>query len=184
VSERFYTYLWLRYDGTPYYVGKGCDNRAFIKESHRTNPPSDKSFILLQYFPDESAAFAAEIFLIEFYGREDLGTGHLRNLTPGGENPPNQSGKRHRLGKRHTAETRLKISMAKIGKPGANRGKTWKHKKPRTLEYCKRLSAALKGNTIFLGRHHSAETIQKMSKARMGSNNPNSKARKLARLTC
>jgi hypothetical protein len=81
----FYTYLWLREDGTPYYVGKGSGRRAFTSYSHRVKCPKDTARILVQEFPDESAAFAAEKFLIAFYGRRDLGTGILRNLTDGGE---------------------------------------------------------------------------------------------------
>jgi hypothetical protein len=75
----YYTYLWLREDGTPYYVGKGCGKRAFERSGHTCLPPKDKNRILLQDFPDETSAFAAEVFLIAHYGRLDLGTGCLRN---------------------------------------------------------------------------------------------------------
>lgn len=75
----FYTYIWLREDGTPYYVGKGHGKRAI----RRGSPSLDR--ILLQEFPSEADAFAAEVFLIAYYGRKDNGTGILRNLTDGGE---------------------------------------------------------------------------------------------------
>jgi hypothetical protein len=77
----FYTYLWLREDGTPYYVGKGQGKRAFRKSS----PNRDR--IVIQEFPDEDSAFFAEKLLIAFYGRKDNGTGVLRNLSDGGEGP-------------------------------------------------------------------------------------------------
>jgi len=81
----FYTYLWLRDDGTPYYVGKGTGRRAYTSWAHGVHKPADKHKILVQEFPTEQDAFAAEIFLIAYYGRLDLGTGCLRNLTAGGE---------------------------------------------------------------------------------------------------
>jgi hypothetical protein len=90
----FYTYLWLREDGTPYYVGKGQGDRAFVKDSHRHYPPKDRERILIQEFPDEASAYEAERFLISYFGRVDLGTGCLRNLTDGGENPPKHTGRK------------------------------------------------------------------------------------------
>src|ERR1700674_2268174 len=85
----FYTYLWLREDGTPYYVGKGHGERAY--ELHRTNnrrmhaPPKER--IILYPADSELDAFETEIALIWYYGRKDLGLGCLRNLSDGGEGP-------------------------------------------------------------------------------------------------
>jgi hypothetical protein len=79
-TSQFYTYLWLREDGTPYYVGKGTGKRAIRKGS-----PQDLTRILIQEHESEADAFTAEIFLIAYYGRIDLGTGCLRNRTDGGE---------------------------------------------------------------------------------------------------
>jgi hypothetical protein len=82
--KTYYTYLYLREDGTPYYIGKGCGHRAYIShQGHR--PPTDRSRILIQEFPSEADALFAEMFLIAYYGRKDLGTGILRNRTDGGE---------------------------------------------------------------------------------------------------
>jgi hypothetical protein len=99
-----YTYLWLREDGTPYYVGKGSGYRAYVKDKHRVLPPS-KDRILVQEFPTAEDAFAAEVFLISYYGRADQGTGILRNMTDGGDNPPKFVG-----GKPRSASTKKKIA--------------------------------------------------------------------------
>jgi hypothetical protein len=76
----FYTYLWLREDGTPYYVGKATRQRRAYRVSC---PPQDR--IVIQEWLTETDALEAEKSLIAHYGRKDLGTGILRNLTDGGE---------------------------------------------------------------------------------------------------
>src|SRR5258708_37388601 len=84
-KTQFYTYLWLREDGTPYYVGKGSGDRAFYKENHKVNPPPSKDYIIIQEHEDSEEALFAEKFLISYYGRKDLHTGILVNLTDGGD---------------------------------------------------------------------------------------------------
>src|ERR1035441_2886696 len=90
----FYTYLWLREDGTPYYVGKGKGKRGFQSKDHGVHRPKNEECIIVQHHPTEEDAFFAEKFLIAAYGRADIATGRLRNLTDGGENPPNWQGKK------------------------------------------------------------------------------------------
>jgi hypothetical protein len=90
----FYTYLWLREDGTPYYAGKGSGKRAFISAGHVCHRPVDKNRILIFSHVSELEAFESEIAFIKWFGRKDLGTGCLRNLTNGGENPPSWKGKK------------------------------------------------------------------------------------------
>ena len=91
MPAQFYTYLWLREDGTPYYAGKGMGIRAY--RSHRMGKAPSRDRILVQDFASEQDALVAEMFLIAAYGREDQGTGCLLNLTDGGENPPSFKGK-------------------------------------------------------------------------------------------
>jgi len=121
----FYTYLWLREDGTPYYAGKGSGRRGRISSKHGVlRRPKDSSRIIMQDWPSEEDAFEAEKFLILYYGRKDLGTGCLRNLTDGGEGSSGcvqseESKNKKRLsllGKPHSEERRKHQSEAKKGK--------------------------------------------------------------------
>lgn len=111
---KFYTYLWLREDGTPYYVGKGSGKRAF--DGRRKGIPKDRSRIKVQYWIDEETAFAYERYLIDFYGRKDLGTGCLCNLSDGGDGLKNPSAETRRklteLHKNPSEETRRRMSAA------------------------------------------------------------------------
>ena len=126
---QFYTYLWLREDGSPYYVGKGTIKRAHKKHRAGLVPPSSDR-IIVQDWPSEELAFEGERLLIAYYGRIDLGTGCLRNMTDGGDgragcSPSPETRCRLRdaqrgskngfFGHKHTDETRRKISAAKCG---------------------------------------------------------------------
>ena len=84
----YYTYAYLREDGTPYYIGKGKDNRAYKKGKGEVYPPKDKSrIIFLKKNLTEEEAFKHEKYMIVVLGRKDLGTGILRNKTDGGDGP-------------------------------------------------------------------------------------------------
>lgn len=102
----FYCYFWLRQDGTPYYVGKGYGERGFISDAHCVKRPKEKNRIIVQEYECEKDAFEAEIFFIAFFGRIDLKTGCLRNMTDGGDGPS---------GYKHTAEAKSKISKTHSG---------------------------------------------------------------------
>lgn len=87
--KQFYTYMWLREDGTPYYVGKGSGLRAYTvhrNTTHRMYAPL-KERIVIYPAGSENDAFETEVALIWYYGRKDLGTGCLRNLSDGGDGP-------------------------------------------------------------------------------------------------
>jgi hypothetical protein len=89
---RFYVYAYLRSKdsitgkkGTPYYIGKGCGNRAFRKHKNIPLPKDKTNIIIISGNLSEDASFALEIEMISKYGRINDGTGILRNITCGGE---------------------------------------------------------------------------------------------------
>lgn len=159
----FYTYLWLREDDSPYYVGKGTGRRAFSNhKSHRVFKPKSNERIVLQYWEDEGTAFAYEMYLIDFWGRIDLGTGILHNKTHGGEGPSGQI---------MSKETREKMSEVSKGKPKSmahceniSKGKMGHSVAPEVRE---RLRETSKGNGNAKGKR-SEESKKNMREARIG----------------
>lgn len=136
--NRFYVYAYLRSKdsengkkNTPYYIGKGCGDRATSKL--RTIPkPSDPALIIyVEEGLTEEEAFSLEKYYIALYGRIDNGTGSLRNLSDGGDGPSgaihSEETKRKRAeagrGRRHSKESALKISEAQLAEKNHMWGK-------------------------------------------------------------
>ena len=93
----FYVYAYLRQDNTPYYIGKGKSYRAWSK-SHKINLPKNKNkIIIVEKNLSEIGALALERRLIRWYGRKDLNTGILQNMTDGGEGSTGWSKERKNL---------------------------------------------------------------------------------------
>jgi hypothetical protein len=118
--NNYYTYAYLREDGTPYYIGKGKGKR--INNPHYRNnktrvkvplPPKERRIYLKQNI-NEHEAYKHEKYMIFVFGRKDLRTGILLNMDDGG--------------KGGSSSPRLSIKGEKnpmYGKPSAQRGKIW-----------------------------------------------------------
>ena len=159
----YYTYAYLREDKTPYYIGKGTGNRIYSTNRKGLKPPKDKSRIIyLKQNLTEEEAFRHEIYMIDVFGRKDLGTGILHNMTDGGEGASGAlRSKEYRrkmseANKNPSEETRRKMSEAQKGKPVSE-------------ETRRKISEAHKGKT------HSEETKRKISEA---SKNPSEETRR------
>ena len=157
----YYTYAYLREDRTPYYIGKGKEDRIY-STNKRIKPPKDKSrIIFLKQNLTEEEAFRHEIYMIAVFGRKDLGTGILHNRTDGGEGTSNPSD-----------ETRKKMSEAKKGRTVSEetRRKIGEGQKDKIVseETKRKMSEASKGNTAWLGKTHSEETRKKLSELNKG----------------
>ena len=128
----YYTYAYLREDGTPYYIGRGRGAR-YRHANHRCKvPPEDRIMFFRTNLTDEEAGIH-EIYLIALFGRKDIGTGVLRNLTDGGEGisgykhtekTKDKMRESHRgsMGYKHTPET---ISFFTERTSSTNKGRHW-----------------------------------------------------------
>ena len=91
--KEYYTYAYLREDGTPYYIGKGKGRRINFPYQRRAKIPPKERRIFLKKNLTEEEAIKHEIYMIDIFGRKDLGTGILRNLTHGGEISESRKGR-------------------------------------------------------------------------------------------
>ena len=174
----YYIYSYLREDLSPYYIGKGKDQRAYSRGRNEVRPPKDKSRVqIIKANLTEQEAFELEKLYILMFGRIDNETGILRNKTDGGDGAS---------GAVRSAETRRKISQALKGRIVPKevserhsrilKAKNIKHSE----EYKRILSEKLKGRKCSeehiqkvreskIGFRHTEEAKRKMSESRKGS---------------
>jgi predicted AAA+ superfamily ATPase len=205
-----YVFEDIIFDYEPIYIGKGkgkrperhlilykkYNNRFYSKLKSIINDNYEPKFIIIENNLSEDESFKKEIHFINLIGRIENG-GPLTNLSDGGEG---QSGykfteevkqkmsesrkgdKNSMFNKKHSDETKQKISLANKCKPNKNKGKKLIeiHGEDKANEIIKKQKNSINDrsgdNNGMFGKKHKEESIQKMKDNTIklfGENNPN-----------
>ena len=164
--REYYTYAYLRENGTPYYIGKGKGRRIHLKAGSAVHLPPKERRIFLKKNLTEQEAFKHEVYMIAVFGRKDQGNGILWNFTDGGEGTS---------GYKWTPEQKKQLSESSTGK---RYGEEMKEKMrflmtglKRSAETRKKLSESLQVNKPMKGKKRSEETKRKIAESMRGNTN-------------
>jgi len=148
--RQFYTYCYLDLNNLPYYIGKGTGRRAYHVHDNVSIPPKDRILILKNNLTEEEA-FNHEMYMIFLFGKKFEG-GILENINDGGRynTPPSW------IGKKHTEESKKKISKSVSGKNHPFYGKSLTEEHKNKIKETKRKNP----------QYFSKESRQKMSIAK------------------
>ena len=174
--SNYYTYIYFDPSNNyqPFYVGKGKNDRAwdhlrldkrnyFINKLKGMISKGIQPIIGIYGGLDEEFAFFLEKELISHYGRRDIGTGCLCNMTDGGEG---FSGGRHtEESKRKIAESNRNLDYVSIGKK-VSIALTGKKLSP---EHIEKIAAKKRGTAPWnKGKTMDDEFSKKVSEAQKG----------------
>lgn len=172
--------------GTPIYIGKGSRKRCNDHLTDAKNPLLKRVLDkirseglapivkIVARFDTEAEAFEVEKALIAFYGRRDIGTGSLCNLTPGGEG---SAGYRFTAGQRERLSQTIKERYATGWTPGPNmlrRTKETNSGRTFSLDHRQKLAEAK------IGKKLSPDHVKKLSEAHKGRVMPQETRGKIA----
>jgi hypothetical protein len=159
----FYVYAYLRTDDSPYYVGKGRGKRAWADHKHIKVPSDPARIILLLTGLTEARAFSMERVLIAFYGRKDLGSGILVNLTDGGEGT---TGRRYAPSNAHRAALSKACGGTRKSVDHAMAISTALKGKRKSLSHRRAISKSLGRERVWFHPEHGVETCPAAELAR------------------
>jgi hypothetical protein len=169
--NNYYTYAYLREDGTPYYVGRGKHHKGYKyhritqKTSHTCPVPPTERRLILKDNMSLNDAQKHEEYLIYIYGTKWDGTGILRNWVK-------DSRGGSKKGRKLSEETKQKMSLAmkKRWESGLYNSKEYRdkisesnRKAPRVKKHSEETKE--KQRNASLGRVQSEETKRKRSES-------------------